>query len=443
MSDYLDLVEAQLTELTDKGAHLRLWARRPGLSGLPGRGAGSSGPEGPRPPRRRNEALAFLAGFAVVAAVVAIVLVNAHPATKPQGGPPAAQTTPLTHAATTAHASKPTTRQAPTGIPAHFAPVSFTAISELTWWLLSPAPCTLVGEQSPCGAIVRTTDGGRHFIGLEAPRASVAGRLSASGYSQIRFADLKDGFAYGPDLYATHDGGTTWDPVDVRGQVNDLAISNGEVYAVVTPGSADVGRLMRSPVGQDSWTTLSAAGQVSGGLWVLGGEVIVQSADGGPNGGGPGSDVLVSTDGGTSFARQPAPSAGLPCEFQAQSPPVIWAHCATGTESGVWRSTDSGATFAPTQKASELGLRLPNSAVFAAASDTTAVAGYQQLYRTADAGSTWTQVTVPGVVEWAYLGFTDSTHGVGLGYVGSISSADERLYYTTDAGQSYHLVPLS
>ena len=47
-----------------------------------------------------------------------------------------------------------------------------------------------------------------------------------------------------------------------------------------------------------------------------------------------------------------------------------------------------------------------------------------------------------GVAQWAYLGFTDATHGVGLGYVGSLTPANQRLYYTTDAGQTYHLVPL-
>ena len=74
MNDYLDRVEQQLTQLTERGAHQRLRARRPAL-GRAGAGAGSGGP---RPPRRRNEALAFLAAAAVVAAVVAIVLVNAH-----------------------------------------------------------------------------------------------------------------------------------------------------------------------------------------------------------------------------------------------------------------------------------------------------------------------------------------------------------------------------
>jgi photosystem II stability/assembly factor-like uncharacterized protein len=162
--------------------------------------------------------------------------------------------------------------------------------------------------------------------------------------------------------------------------------------------------------------------------------VIVQSGVGT----GIGGKVLVSHDGGTSFIASPAPSPGLPCQFQAPAPPVVWAHCATGTESGVWRSTDSGASFTAVVGS---GLSLPNSAPFAAASASTAVVGYQHLYRTTDNGATWNRVG-PSGIEWAYIGFTDPTHGVALGYAGRIAPDTERLYYTTDAGQSYHLVPV-
>lgn len=418
MNDYLDQVEAQLTELTERGAHRRLRTRRPMLGG-----------GGSRPPRRRSEAFALLAAALVAVAVVAIVVLNVGTGTPHRTAAPAASTARHSNStgsggySVTTTETTSTTTSSSTPLPSQFFPQSFTAIGELTWWLLGSEPCP-AGAKAPCAGILQTTNGGRTFTAIHPPAAPL------SAYSQVRFADAKDGFAYGPDLYATHDGGMTWHVVDVGGKVTDLAISSGQAFAIV----AD--HLMRSPVGQDQWTPVPAAGEVSGGLWLLGNEVIVQSG----NGGGYGTDLLVSQNGGEGFSHQPAPSPGLPCDFQAQSPQTIWAKCATGTESGVWYASDYVAGFATAHGS---GLPpLPNSAVFAAASNTTAVVGYQQLYRTGDAGRTWDPTGPSGIAQWAYVGFTDSTHGVALGYVGSVAPANERLYYTTDGGQSYHLVPL-
>jgi photosystem II stability/assembly factor-like uncharacterized protein len=425
VSDYLDRLEAQLTQLTEQGAHQRLRDRH---AAPPRRRAG-----GPRPPRRSSEIFAVLAAAAVVVAVVAIVLGNVHSG-KPQ--PTAASATHSSTAAasgsTTAPKPKTTATAPPPTPPTNFAPQSFTAIGELTWWLLGAGTCPS-GQPSPCGSILQTTDGGRHFTAIHAPAAPLAtGEGGTSGYSQIRFADPHNGFAYGPDLYATHDGGGTWHKIDIGGAVTDLAISGGQAFATVEPAGGS-GKLMHVPVSSDAWGAAAAAGNVSGGLWVQGANLIVQSGQGT----GIGGNVLVSNDGGESFTAHPAPSPGLPCLFAAPTPPVVWARCATGMNSGVWRSSDGGATFTAVVST---GLSLPNSAPFAAASSSTAVVGSQQLYRTTNDGSTWSQ-TGPTGIRWAYLGFTDPTHGVALGFAGQ-NASDERLYYTTDAGQTYHRVSL-
>jgi hypothetical protein len=371
-----------------------------------------------------------------VAAVVAIVLGNVHTG-KPQPTSATAnrsKTSSKSQSASKAPATPAKTQTtAPPSVPTGpFAPQSFTAISELTWWLLGTGPCPST-VTAPCGSILQTTDGGRAFTPIHAPAASlVTAEGGTSGYSQIRFADAHNGFAYGPNLHATHDGGVTWHQVAIGGTVTDLAISGGQVFATVEPTTGS-GKLMRASVSSDAWNAVSSAGDVSGGLWVQGSNIIVQSG----TGTGIGSGVLVSGDGGGSFTAHPAPSPGLPCLFAAPTPPVVWARCATGMDSGVWRSTDGGATFTAVVST---GLSLPNSAPFAAASSSTAVVGYQQLYRTTDDGSTWVR-TGPTGIRWDYLGFTDATHGVALGFAGQ-NATDERLYYTTDAGQTYHRVSL-
>src|SRR4249920_680871 len=55
----------------------------------------------------------------------------------------------------------------------------------------------------------------------------------ASGLSQIRFLDLTDGWAYGPQLFATHTGGKTWARVDTGGlRVTALETVGDRVFAV-------------------------------------------------------------------------------------------------------------------------------------------------------------------------------------------------------------------
>jgi photosystem II stability/assembly factor-like uncharacterized protein len=309
-------------------------------------------------------------------------------------------------------------------VPAKFSPQSFTAIGELTWWLLGTAPCS----SPPCTSIVRTDNGGRSFVGIPAPRTDQV--------SQLRFADATDGFAYGPQLWATHDAGKTWQRVDIAGQVSDLETSGGYVYAIAR-SSDGAGTLFRAPVAGGDWQPLPQAGDAYGGVWVNGSNVLLE----GSSSPGVGEYLLVSHDDGATFSQYTAPP-NVACAFEEGPTPVVWAHCATGMMSGDWRSADGGAHFETATGSGAARLpELPNSAAFGAASPTTAVTGFKQLYRTTDGGATWSTVPTPaGVSDWSYIGFTDETHGVAVGYLGT--GRTQAVYYTTDGGASYHPVPI-
>jgi hypothetical protein len=343
------------------------------------------------------------------------------------GSAPAGRTTTVTKTTTvtsTTTSSTGTLASIPAGgpVPTGFEPSSFTAISDSNWWLIGQAPCTT----KPCTSIVRTENGGASFVGLPAPRTSQV--------SQIRFANPQDGYAFDPELWMTTDGGESWTQLAVPRSVSDLEIGYGYVFAVTAVGNGQ-SILERFPVGSSVGIPRPAAGHPIGGLWVQGSEVIVDSVA--PQG----NAMEISYNNGDTFTSV-APPPSVACTFQAPDPAVIWAKCATGTLSAVWHSTDDGAHWQPNGDGATATPipPVPNSAAFGAASGTTAVYGYQQLFRTTDEGSNWSKVPTPsGVSFWNYIAFTDPLHGVALG---QFANGSQRLYYTSNGGASYHLIPI-
>jgi photosystem II stability/assembly factor-like uncharacterized protein len=441
MPDYFDQVEAQLARMTGRGVDR---SSGPTLVREPLRHSGQGDDDRDRPTRRgssrrHRDALVVVPALLVAVIVVVGLLVlglgaNHHAATKH----PAATTTthhrarprhhPANHTSTTttlsskapASATAPRHVSAPAGpVPPGFGAESFTAIGADTWWLLGAAPCS----SPPCTSVLRTDDGGHSFVGTPAPRSTQV--------SQLRFANAADGFAYDTQLWVTHDAGATWHQIRLGGAVTELATADGFAYALVRYGHKGAGRVERAPLGSDTWSTLTGAGSAYAGLWAHGQDVLVGSD--------AGAALEVSHNAGVDFTREDSPSKGLPCDFQQVAASVIWAHCATGTESATWRSTNSGSQF-HALPGPEPGL--PNSALFAAATSTTAVLGANKLYRTTDGGAHYTPVSgIGAVTAFQYLGFTDATHGVAIGYVGSTPTpATERLYITSDGGATYHLV---
>jgi hypothetical protein len=390
--DFLEAVEEQLVAATERGISRRRW-RWPWLMRIR------------LPVRAPSVGIAAGIGTALAASAIAATITIPSSKSKPHAHEFAARQSASVLSYTTAGT-----------VPVGFQPQSFTAISEFTWWLLGTAPCA----HSPhsCTTIVQTTDGGPQFIRIPAP--------PTRDVSEVRFADSSNGYAYGQQLWSTHDGGRTWTQQHLGNSVSDLAIGDGYVYALAyTKGQS---HLLRSIVGSDQWAMLSNVGSgYLSSLWVQGPTVIVQA----------GSRLLVSNNVGVQFARKRGVTHAGDCGYDG-GPGALWALCTTGmAPDDIVLSGDLGNHFS---KAAQV----PNGPInaFAAASGTTAVAsGQGPLYRTVNGGGSWHRVAAPAGA-WTYLGFTDATHGVAIGQFGTGSQRDSRLYYTINAGKSYHFVPI-
>lgn len=305
-------------------------------------------------------------------------------------------------------------------------PADVTATSATDWWVLATVRC----GSGQCLAIRRTQNGGRSFSILRTPPSSTAERTTVS---QLSFADARDGYAYGPELWSTHDGGRNWRQLRI-GYSDDVTTAGGYAYALVSDRGGT--QLMRSPVVADRWQTLQVPGlAVLGGLWVQGRTVVVQGR----------TRVLVSSDHGAHFRQGGRLPAGTSCQFDAAvRSRVLWALCfraVAGSGGAIIRSSNGGSTWS---RVSLSGVPHGPVQALAAASGTVAViAGYQRLYRTTDAGAHWSRVTgLPAGFYETELRFIDPTHGTVIGGTGSGRRFRTVLYSTSDAGASYHRVAL-
>ena len=144
---------------------------------------------------------------------------------------------------------------------ATFGVVSATFISPRTGWALGVRRCHQAG--CPRLALRTTSDGGRHWLAVPAPPSAWIYQRPccpsrAAAVSSIRFADRRNGWAFGPGLWATHDGGRTWHQVTTHGwPVEGLAAADGRVVAVFTRGRRF--RVWSSPESADRWRPVPSA----------------------------------------------------------------------------------------------------------------------------------------------------------------------------------------
>jgi hypothetical protein len=137
-------------------------------------------------------------------------------------------------AATAATARPATARTA--AIPAKFKAASLNWLSGDRGWLLGSAPC---GKKS-CTDVLATASGGASWTLAGSIKAPIGTNATPAGVgvNEIRPVTTSVGWAYGPALFRTANGGKSWaaEPIPGHGhQVLALARGASADYAVVSP----------------------------------------------------------------------------------------------------------------------------------------------------------------------------------------------------------------
>jgi photosystem II stability/assembly factor-like uncharacterized protein len=288
----------------------------------------------------------------------------------------------------------------------------------------------------------------------------------ATGVSEIRFADSLNGWVYGPDLWATHDGGATWHQVRLGAQptqVNTLEAAGGVVYAVAshctTDGTCHTAELWQSAVGGDAYGLTTGLGLpkstfANGGLALHGrtGYLLAPAGPGSPR------PSLWATEDSTTWAARPNPCpTSLPLALTNVAP-VDATHAvflctgngaAGSTDKRLYASADAGRSFTalptPAPRGGDGGtLAAASATTFGLASSSAAA----WIYLTSDGAQTWSTALQinDGGAGFGDIGFQDPTHGLAVhapiarlqragGTAGVQSPAT--LFLTADGGRSW------
>jgi photosystem II stability/assembly factor-like uncharacterized protein len=349
-----------------------------------------------------------------------------------------------------------TTAQEP--VPEGFRVRATTWRTPASGWVLGETTC----DGTPCAATIQTRDGGQRWWltgTMDTPLAEPGG----PGVTEVDFAGPRIGWAYGPSLFATSDGGRTWAEADLPGdgtQVLDLAANAGSVYAVVSP--CEVGRPAECETPPALWHSLPALAAL--GVWrqvpvdlpvVTAATVAVE---------GPSAYVVApepppfpgafyATDNGRTWSARPTPCDNQAGEVLTDAAPqnrrevallcVAQAGFSRAAKTA-HRSDDNGRTTTPAGTAPLLGI---TSDLAAAPDGTLALASASSgswIYLN-DGGTPW---TTPVAFADGGLGWNDLTMpGADVGYVvydPAITRTETAgsLFATRDGGRTWTPVDL-
>jgi photosystem II stability/assembly factor-like uncharacterized protein len=431
--------------------------------------------------RRTRRAALAAAGAVAIVAVAAVVIPQVAIPALGTGRQVSAAGVSHRAAASPAHPAPLASRPAPaptlTGTPgpagaAAPPPLSVTFVGVATGWVMGQAiPAGQCDRPAApdCVVLQRTDTAGAAWRTVSAPPTH--GPAGATGVSQTRFLTPSDGWAFGPQLWSTHDGGQTWTRIPTGGlRVTALETRGQRVFAVwarCTGTGADFAShctgftVYSSPAGSDSWAPVSAtvtagpgpAGSAAS-LLLTGTAAYLLAPAGnllaGPLTGASLQPVQQAT--GTPGALTTPRCAAGPAQPDGQpsrallaagaSPGALSLLCAGPSAGGqqsktVYASSDGGQTWRRRGRAPAAGTAFLLSA---SPSGTLVLATSLGIEVSADGGARWSAASgaqPPG--GFAYAGMTTDAQGVAV----PAGPSQPAVWFTYDGGGTWQRSPLS
>jgi hypothetical protein len=350
-------------------------------------------------------------------------------------------------------------------VPPNFKPSSLTAVSSQTIFTIgqagTPGQCATVY----CTSVARTQNAGGSWAGLPAPLTGSPD--GATGVGQIRFLEGINGWAFGPELWSTHDGGEQWKQISTGGRrVIDVETVGERAFAIeatCTGTGADYAAqctsftLYSTPAKADDWTKVGGS---TTGLTVAG------TADAGATGSMASSTALILTQSsgyllapdGTLYSG-PVNGSGewkivhqLPCspgQAQADGQPSGALLGALSASSLILDCTQTGHVYL----SSNAGLSWQQTSASPAASTATSVtvsqaasvilATSQGIEVLPTGSTTWRMATLTGssgnpAGGFGYVGMTNGLDGMAL----PANTAGGTVWFTTDGGLTWSPSPV-
>jgi BNR/Asp-box repeat len=352
--------------------------------------------------------------------------------------------------------------------PANFQPTSVTFVGPYTGAIIGQAGARGHCATSYCTSLEGTTDYGQTWFGVSAPHTGPP--EGHSGVGQVRFLNDQSGWAFGPQVWVTHDGGAHWQQEQTDGmRVTDLETADRRAFALFARCAgtgSDFGAdctsfsLYTSAEGSNQWQRLSGptsglapatAGQPGSASLVLAGDRGYLLAPSGELLTGPLTGAAWTIADAQAPCRPGAPgprgepTGGLLAAGSGQLILVCTSTASAATDSQaklVWVSANGGSSWNKQGTVLAAGIA---ASVAAAQGNVVVLATDAGIYLSSDGGTSW-HLAQPGPAGaaageqgFSYVGMTTESLGVAL----PADPGLHEVYITTDGGATWRAYPVS